>query len=630
MISCFLFVYLFTFVSCKAFHTNQHLPVQTFQSPLRYQPSQQYIPIFKPPLKAGEPNVPLTNAQLSDLERQYQQWQIAIPNGGQPGGVVWISAPQYYYPSSSKNPELPYPPSPASPIPAQGSGANQQNPVIQPQNNPPVTQGKQTTGTTFSNSTSITIEPTSTVNIQPSTTTEPILSTESSSELSNNSTTNLPLSTSTSESPITIGLSSSEIPTTLSPTSTSTDSSSESSILPTSSIIPDNNSSSQSTSTSVSVTESSSESNSTTSTTTESQLSTVTSNTTSVETTTNPQNTSSNATNPLLKYCKQPRGQFESDDCNKFINCWDDYAIEQECPNGLAFNSEKQYCDYPENVDCGNKTTNATSSSSNQTQSSNTTTNSKCPSAYGTYRNTSNCASFYVCVAGEPVDFNCPPGTNYNDDLKVCDYPYRVNCKGAPSIPIPEESVTTQVTETTPQSSTNSSTSISTSTESSINSSSPTSNSPSSSLSTSTSLPLSSASSPLTSTTPPTNTTSLSTIATNTSSPLTSTNTPTIFTETITTSTTSPAPVTPEIEISTIPPPAVDPIGYYNYNLKKLPESVVNTGVRCYHNNVFRLTPDCSSVTVCQEGLTYIVNCGSTTSFDAYTQTCVPSFRARC
>ena len=41
--------------------------------------------------------------------------------------------------------------------------------------------------------------------------------------------------------------------------------------------------------------------------------------------------------------------------------------------------------------------------------------NTNCPDGYGTYRSKTNCGAFYVCVAGSPVDFICPGGTNYND-----------------------------------------------------------------------------------------------------------------------------------------------------------------------------------------------------------------------
>jgi hypothetical protein len=38
------------------------------------------------------------------------------------------------------------------------------------------------------------------------------------------------------------------------------------------------------------------------------------------------------------------------------VNCWDDVAIESDCPGGLVFNPAG-FCDYPYNVDCGNRLT---------------------------------------------------------------------------------------------------------------------------------------------------------------------------------------------------------------------------------------------------------------------------------
>lgn len=55
--------------------------------------------------------------------------------------------------------------------------------------------------------------------------------------------------------------------------------------------------------------------------------------------------------NPLKKYCKAERGQFPSQSCSKFVNCWDDTIVEQDCPGGLYFN-ELGFCDYPFNVPC--------------------------------------------------------------------------------------------------------------------------------------------------------------------------------------------------------------------------------------------------------------------------------------
>lgn len=56
----------------------------------------------------------------------------------------------------------------------------------------------------------------------------------------------------------------------------------------------------------------------------------------------------------LSEKCQKPRGQFPSESCNKYINCWDGVAVEQFCPEGLLF-SPNGYCDYPGNVNCGGR-----------------------------------------------------------------------------------------------------------------------------------------------------------------------------------------------------------------------------------------------------------------------------------
>lgn len=56
----------------------------------------------------------------------------------------------------------------------------------------------------------------------------------------------------------------------------------------------------------------------------------------------------------LKQKCLKPRGQFPTDACNKYINCWDDSVKEEECPPGMAF-SQKGYCDFDYNVNCVNR-----------------------------------------------------------------------------------------------------------------------------------------------------------------------------------------------------------------------------------------------------------------------------------
>ncbi|MFR0679381.1 carbohydrate-binding module family 14 protein [Dysgonomonas mossii] len=39
-------------------------------------------------------------------------------------------------------------------------------------------------------------------------------------------------------------------------------------------------------------------------------------------------------------------------DCSKYIMCVLGLPVEMKCPEGLHFNPELAYCDFPENTDC--------------------------------------------------------------------------------------------------------------------------------------------------------------------------------------------------------------------------------------------------------------------------------------
>ncbi|KAG5884494.1 hypothetical protein JTB14_001289 [Gonioctena quinquepunctata] len=130
----------------------------------------------------------------------------------------------------------------------------------------------------------------------------------------------------------------------------------------------------------------------------------------------------------LKKKCLKPRGQFPTEFCNKYVNCWDDSVTEQECPEGLLFSSEG-YCDYPANVDCEDRTASkfvATDGSSSA---------SECPLEYGTFRNRTDCGAYYTCIGNKiAATYNCHEGFKYNDNIGVCDYENRVDCSKEPQI----------------------------------------------------------------------------------------------------------------------------------------------------------------------------------------------------
>ncbi|XP_004928626.1 uncharacterized protein LOC101740462 [Bombyx mori] len=67
----------------------------------------------------------------------------------------------------------------------------------------------------------------------------------------------------------------------------------------------------------------------------------------------NPKKDPAIVSNPV---CEGKRAQVQSPlTCNSFLNCWDGWSFEQDCPKGLMFSGDG-YCDYAENVDCNIRT----------------------------------------------------------------------------------------------------------------------------------------------------------------------------------------------------------------------------------------------------------------------------------
>ncbi|XP_075979346.1 peritrophin-1-like [Anticarsia gemmatalis] len=43
-----------------------------------------------------------------------------------------------------------------------------------------------------------------------------------------------------------------------------------------------------------------------------------------------------------------------------------------------------------------------------------------------------NCARFYKCINGIPLEMSCPPGLHFSAENSVCDFPSAANCHNAP------------------------------------------------------------------------------------------------------------------------------------------------------------------------------------------------------
>ncbi|RVE53253.1 hypothetical protein evm_002086 [Chilo suppressalis] len=109
--------------------------------------------------------------------------------------------------------------------------------------------------------------------------------------------------------------------------------------------------------------------------------------------------------------------------CRGFLSCWDGWAYELECPEGLMFSSEG-YCDYADMVKCKDRASLIPDPASPQ-----------CRQDFETFRNELNCNEFFVCVNHKPVKFKCPANLAYSQNLGVCDYPNLVDCSSSSGNP---------------------------------------------------------------------------------------------------------------------------------------------------------------------------------------------------
>nr|AAP33177.1 peritrophin 1 [Mamestra configurata] len=164
------------------------------------------------------------------------------------------------------------------------------------------------------------------------------------------------------------------------------------------------------------------------------------------------------------------------ENCNQFYKCSGGKPVALTCPPNLLFNPNKDQCDWPENVDCGDRVIpNPESSDSGSSeirppgddvppQPPVVDSNEDCsgisdengspcncdpdqaPSicavdnSEGVLIAHENCNQFYQCVNGRPIPLKCPVNTLYNPVSQVCDWAFNVEC-GDRIIPDPEENV---------------------------------------------------------------------------------------------------------------------------------------------------------------------------------------------
>ncbi|XP_031330821.1 peritrophin-1-like, partial [Photinus pyralis] len=120
----------------------------------------------------------------------------------------------------------------------------------------------------------------------------------------------------------------------------------------------------------------------------------------------------------------------DNDNCTQFYKCDNAKKILHQCPQGLFYNPEQSYCDWPQNVNCVKNTTMAQLSVlfKSRAVDSQRFCPLENPDKNILYPHESNCSIFYKCFNGHLVPHACPPNLYYNPDREYCDWSSNVKC----------------------------------------------------------------------------------------------------------------------------------------------------------------------------------------------------------
>jgi hypothetical protein len=152
-------------------------------------------------------------------------------------------------------------------------------------------------------------------------------------------------------------------------------------------------------------------------------------------------------------------------DCTKFYKCDNGKKVEFDCPDGLHFNKELEVCDWPQDAGCEDVNTPSTASPSPTPSRTPKPTTTKTPKPSPTpspqpeptrppgwhpecpwpdplnytvhLPHETDCTKFYKCDNGQKVEFDCPDGLHFNEELEVCDWPEYAGCEDIEPPPCP-------------------------------------------------------------------------------------------------------------------------------------------------------------------------------------------------
>jgi len=98
--------------------------------------------------------------------------------------------------------------------------------------------------------------------------------------------------------------------------------------------------------------------------------------------------------------------------CTKYVLCYAGEPVVRECAAGLQYNAMTDRCDYPQYVDCVDNLCVRQNDAENIIY---------IPSK-------SLCNKYYICVDGNPANWTCADGLQFNPKTNKCDFPSNVQC----------------------------------------------------------------------------------------------------------------------------------------------------------------------------------------------------------
>ncbi|XP_057664707.1 uncharacterized protein LOC130899046 [Diorhabda carinulata] len=129
-------------------------------------------------------------------------------------------------------------------------------------------------------------------------------------------------------------------------------------------------------------------------------------------------------------YTKCPSGatgQFiYSASCNQFLNCWKGRGTVQNCSPGTLFNPKSLECDFPDKVEC---VTGPQANTIGNIRVEKSVQQATCPEGFsGIIPDYFDCSKFINCNNGQENRMDCAPGTLFDMNKNMCDYPDQAAC----------------------------------------------------------------------------------------------------------------------------------------------------------------------------------------------------------